>query len=188
MATTALVPITDGIEEIEAVCVIDVLRRAGVDVTVARVPSPTSSDPTVRASRGVWLRAEVPLNECLDHEWDAIVLPGGLPGAEYLRDDPELTALLERQDEAGRWLAAICASPAVVLQRHGLIRGRAATCFPGLRDQLPTAVRSDDRVVIDGNLVTSQGPGTALEFSLAVVACLAGPERRAEIASQLLTD
>ena len=181
-----LVPVSDGCEEIEAVATIDVLRRAGVEVTVARVPSPDSRGEAVTASRGVRLLTDRPLSACLDIAWDAIVLPGGMPGAEHLRDASDLTALLRWQDEAGRIVAAICAAPAVVLERHGLIRGRQATCFPSLRHKLPVGSRNDARVVVDGNLVTSQGPGTALEFAVTLVGLLCGRDKRDEIAAQLL--
>jgi protein deglycase len=184
----ALVPIADGTEEIEAVCVIDVLRRAGIDVTVAAVgpegaPAATTA---VTASRGTGLVADVLLEAVADTTFDAIVLPGGLPGARHLRDSAALARLLADQDSAGRLVAAICAAPVVVLQAQGLLRGRGATCFPGLRDQLEAGSRRAGRVVQDGHLLTSQGPGTALEFALAIVAHLCGHGKRGEVAAQLL--
>lgn len=184
----ALVAVSDGTEEIEAVGVVDVLRRAQVEVVVARVPAAGAVDPVITASRGVRLVSDRPLADCLDGSWDAVVLPGGMPGAEHLRDSPELIALLRRQDGAGRLVAAICAAPAVVLAHHGLLRGRQATCFPSLRHKLPVESRNDARVVVDGNLVTSQGPGTALEFAVTLVGLLCGRDKRDEIAGQLLLD
>ena len=181
-----LVPASDGSEEIEVVSIVDVLRRAGVEVVLAGVPSRDGDGETVTASRGVRLLTDAPLTACLDRDWDAVVLPGGMPGAEHLRDDPDLVALLRRQDAAGRLVAAICAAPVVVLAWHDLIRGRQATCFPALRHKLPVGSRNDARVVVDGNLVTSQGPGTALEFAVVLVGILCGAEKRDEIASQLL--
>lgn len=187
MKPSALVPITQGCEEIEAVSVIDVLRRAGVQVTVAAVAA-GNSEPAleVTASRGVRLVADCFLEDCSDRQFDAIVLPGGLPGAEHLRDSDLLAHLLKEQDAREDVVGAICASPAVVLQHHDLIRDRRATCFPGMMDQLSAGSRSGERVVTAGNLITSRGPGTALEFSLAVVKALCGPEKRDEIAGQLL--
>ncbi len=187
MKPTALVTITDGCEELETVAIIDVLRRAQVDVSVAVVPPPgQDGDLQVTASRGVKLVGDFLLDQCRDREFDAIVLPGGLPGAEHLRDDATLRAMLLAQDARGSLVAAICASPAVVLQHHGLIRDRRATCYPGLMDRLPAASRSAGRVVAMANLITSRGPGTALEFALALVQALCGMEKRDEVAGQLL--
>ncbi|MCP4572291.1 MAG: DJ-1/PfpI family protein [bacterium] len=183
-----LVPISDGSEEIEAVCIVDTLRRAGVEVTVARVPSPGGEGPEVTASRGVRLVADALLDECAVTAWDAVVLPGGLPGAEYLRDSEPLTELLRTHADAGRLLGAICAAPVTVLAEHGLLDGRRATCFPALAEWLPAGSHCDERVVVDGPLVTSQGPGTALEFAIVLVGILCGDDKRAEIASQLLLD
>ena len=187
---TALVAISDGTEEIEAVCAIDVLRRAGVDVTVAGVVPAGVRAGTLcfTASRGVRLVADASVDEVAGRTFDAIVLPGGLPGAAHLAASAPLAAMLERQNREGRLLAAICAAPVIVLQEHGLLRGRGATCFPGLRDRLEPASRRDGDVVEDGNLLTSRGPGTALAFALAIVGRLCGPERRAAVAAQLLLD
>jgi len=184
---SALVPVATGCEELEAVAVIDVLRRADVDVTVATIPADESA-PTleVTASRGVRLVGDCLLTECREKSFSAIVLPGGLPGAEHLRDNLILKEMLLAQDQRGDIVAAICASPVVVLQHHDLIRDRRATCYPALMDQLPAASRSAERVVTMGNLVTSRGPGTALDFALALVECLCGPEKREEITGQLL--
>lgn len=184
----ALVPVADGTEEIEAVCIIDVLRRAGVEVVVAAVGPAGSPAPAreVRASRGVRLVADARLEEVAAERFDAILLPGGMPGAAHLRDCAPLASLLAAHDAEGRLLGAICAAPVVVVQGLGLLRGRGATCFPGLREQLDPGSRRAGRVVTDGNLLTSQGPGTALDFALAAVAILCGHGRRGEIAAQLL--
>ncbi len=188
MNPRVLVPVSDGSEEIEAVSVVDVLRRAEVDVTVARVPVGPDDGLQLTASRGVHLVADVLLDACVDQDWDAIVLPGGLPGAEHLRDCEALADLLRRHDGQDRWLAAICAAPVMVLVEHDLLRGRRATCFPNLAEWLPAASRTDERVVIDGHLITSQGPGTALAFAITLVGVLCGDEKRDEIAAQLLLD
>jgi 4-methyl-5(b-hydroxyethyl)-thiazole monophosphate biosynthesis len=181
MSKKVLVPIADGIEEMEAVILIDVLRRAGAAVTVASVDG-----LEVTASRRVKLGAEVLIRECSALVYDLIVLPGGLPGAEHLRDCPELIALLRQQRQAGRFFGAICASPAVVLQHHGLLDGYQATCYPGLISQLAPHDRIENRVVVDRNCVTSRGPGTAFEYALKLVELLYGPAKSAEIASQML--
>ncbi len=186
MRPCVLVAVSDGTEELEAVNVIDVLRRAEIEVTAARVASPAGCDPTITASRGVRLVADRPLAACTGDDWDAVVLPGGMPGAEHLRDDADLVGLLRRQDAAGRIVAAICAAPAVVLAHHDLLRGRKATCFPAMRHLLPAGSRNDGRVVVDGSLVTSQGPGTAMEFALALVGLLRGRDVRDTVAAGLL--
>ncbi|MBN1510272.1 MAG: DJ-1/PfpI family protein [Sedimentisphaerales bacterium] len=181
MAKKVLVPIADGTEEIEATCIIDTLRRAGADVTVASV-----DQLQVTASRGVKLVADAPIADCANTTYDCIALPGGMPGAEHLRDSAPLIAKLKEQKASGRLYAAICASPAVVLQDHGLLEGVKATCFPSLRDKLHPSDVLDERVVVDGHCVTSQGPGTAIEFALKLVELLFGPDKAKEVAQALL--
>jgi 4-methyl-5(b-hydroxyethyl)-thiazole monophosphate biosynthesis len=179
MSKKVLVAIADGIEELEAVTIIDVLRRAKADVTVASVGS-----KKVTASRGVKLEADALISECADNIYDLIALPGGMPGAEHLRDSKELTELLKAQVESGRYYAAICASPAVVLQHHGLLENKKATCYPSMLSQLSEVV--DGKVAVDGNCITSQGPGTALQFALKLVELLFGQDKSQEVAKAML--
>ena len=167
MTQRVLVPMADGTEEMEAVIIIDVLRRAGAEVTVASV-----GELVVTASRGVKLVADLKIEACRDEVYDMIVLPGGIPGAEHLRDSAALTGLLTRQREAGRWYGAICAAPAVVLAHHGLLGPEKATCHPAFTELLPDAGRAHERVLVTGRCVTSQGAGTALEFALKLVELL----------------
>lgn len=181
MAQKVLVPIADGIEEMEAITIIDVLRRAGVQVTVASVGATTQ----VTASRGVKLIADTRIDQCTGQDYDCIVLPGGMPGAELLRDSKPLTELLKKQKQRGARYAAICASPAVVLQHHGLLPDNA-TCHPAFTDQLPNTTRAEERVVVDGKCVTSRGPGTALEFALELVSQLTSKDKAQQIAEQML--
>jgi 4-methyl-5(b-hydroxyethyl)-thiazole monophosphate biosynthesis len=181
MAKRVLVPIADGSEEIEAVCIIDTLRRGGADLTVASV-----GKLQVTASRGVKIVADARIADCVNETYDCIALPGGMPGAEHLRDSAELIGMLKKQKQAGRLYAAICASPAVALRPHGLLDKVRATCFPAFRDRLDPAYASDERVVVDGNCVTSQGPGTALEFALKLVELLFGAGKAAEVAAAML--
>ena len=181
MVKKVLVPIADGTEEIEAVCIIDTLRRAGLDVTVASVDK-----LQVTASRGVKLVADVLIANCVSQTYDCIALPGGMPGAEHLRDSADLIGMLKRQKATGRWYGAICASPVVALQPHGLLDGIKATCFPSMRGELPPANARDDRVVVDDNCVTSQGPGTAIEFALKLVELLLGPQKAKDVAGPML--
>jgi protein deglycase len=183
MKKSVLVPIATGIEEIEAVTIIDVLRRAGVEVVVASV-----GDLQIVASRGVKIVADKLIAECANRIFDLIALPGGMPGAEYLRDSGELTAMLKAQHKAGRLYAAICASPAVVLQYHGLLEGRQATCYPSLAEKLTGSSKASlaARVIVDKNCITSGGPGTAMEFALKLVECLCGQAKAKEVAGPMI--
>lgn len=180
MSKRVLVPVADGSEEIEAVCIIDVLRRAGAEVTVASV-----GNLQIVASRGVKIVADCLISECLGRDWDLVVLPGGIPGAEHLRDSADLARILRRQSERGGLYGAICAAPAVVLQHHGLLAGRRATAHPAFIGAL-REVGETSRVVVDGGCVTSRGPGTAIEFAIELVAQLFGPDRAREVAAPMV--
>lgn len=182
MIRRVLVPIADGTEELEAVAIIDVLRRAGADVTVSSVKP---GQLQVTASRKVKLVADRLIADCTGETFDLIVLPGGIPGAEHLRDCSLLIDMLKTQKESGRLYAAICASPAVVFQHHGILDNRKATCHPSFRDRLPKEAVSDERVVVDGNCVTSQAPGTAVEFALKLVELLYGSDKAQKVAAPL---
>ncbi len=182
MTKMVLVPLADGSEEIEAVCIIDTLRRAGAEVTVAAA----ADRREITASRGVRLVADRLLSECRDAIYDLIALPGGMPGAERLRDSEVLKHILARHVAAGRLYAAICAAPAVVLQPLGFLAGRRATCHPSFASQLPDRSRVTDRVFVDGPCVTSRGPGTALEFALTLVALLYSEEKAVAVAEPMI--
>jgi protein deglycase len=181
MSKKVLVPIADGTEEIEAVCIIDTLRRAGAEVTVASV----SGKLQVTASRGVKIAADALIGDCVGKTYDLVVLPGGMPGATNLRDSKELIGILKSQEQEGRLYGAICAAPAVVLQHHGLIGKRKATCYPSCAKELSNA-DTGSRVVVDGNLVTSQGPGTAIEFALRLAELLFDKAKAVEVGKAML--
>ena len=181
MRKTALVPIADGSEELEAVTIIDVLRRAEAQVTVASV-----SSLQVTASRKVKLVADCLITDCKKNIYDLIVLPGGLPGAEHLRDCELLIDMLKIQNQAGRLYGAICASPAVALAPHGLLDGKKASCYPSCADALPDQSQADQHVVVDGNCITSQGPGTALEFSIELIRQLFDDDKANQVAEAML--
>ena len=182
MEKTVLVPIADGTEELEAVAIIDVLRRAGATVTVASV----TGSRQITASRGVVIVADTLIETCAHMDYDLVVLPGGIPGAEHLRDSAELIRLLKRQRDKAGLYGAICASPAVVLEPHGLLAGHQATCHPSFVDQLTADDRINDRVVVDGNCITSRGPGTAVEFALTLVERLYGSDKRETVAGPMV--
>lgn len=178
---SVLVPLAAGCEEIEAVTVIDLLRRAGIDVmTAGLVPGP------VHASRGVVLVPDAWLDDVLDKPFDMVVLPGGMPGSAHLRDDARVMALLRSMATQGRWTAAICAAPMALLAA-GVLEGKRVTSFPGVLDQLPgTHYYCTDPVVVDGRVVTSRGPGTAMDFALTLVELLAGKAKRDQVEAGLV--
>ncbi|KAK9794647.1 hypothetical protein WJX73_008878 [Symbiochloris irregularis] len=180
---TVLVPVGNGSEEMEAVILIDVLRRAGADVTVASV----ESDLEVVCSRKVKLVADKLIGDVANDKFDLIALPGGMPGAERLRDNMQLDALLQQQAMSGSLCSAMCAAPAVVLESKGLLAGRKATAHPAFVDTLTDPSDAEKRVVVDGNLVTSRGPGTAIEFALQLVKQLYGEEKAKDVAGPMVT-
>lgn len=186
MSHQALVVIAPGCEELEAVASIDVLVRGGVKVTVASVCP--QGRLQVTASRGVKLVADVLLEEVAQQQFDLILLPGGLPGAEYLRDTPLLIDMLKAQQARSGWRAAICATPAVVLAHHDLLGSAKVTGYPGTEGKLPASGYRNERVVVDEaqRLITSQGPGTAVVFALAALQVLLGEKMAQQVAKGLL--
>lgn len=182
MAKTALIPIATGSEEMEAVITIDVLRRAGAQVTVASVEDSLE----VMMSRNVKLVADKLITDCENDSYDIIALPGGMPGAERLRDSTPLMDMVKRQKESDRLHAAICATPAVAFEPHHLLEEKLATCHPGFTSKLSDQTAAHRRVVVDGTLTTSQGPGTAFEFALSLVKQLYGEEKMKEVAGPMV--
>lgn len=170
---TALVILAESFEEIEAVAVIDILRRAEVECTVAA----QHDSKFVIGKTGIQIVADELLSDLADKDFDLIVLPGG-PGVRHLRKDEKVLTLARKQADAQRWLAAICAGP-TVLHDAGLLAGLAYTAHPTVAHELTSIV--EQPVVCDGNIVTSRGAGTAVEFGLALVERLCGPEKSAEI-------
>jgi 4-methyl-5(b-hydroxyethyl)-thiazole monophosphate biosynthesis len=174
-----LVPLAPGAEELEAVTVIDLLRRAGFTVVVAGL-----DDGPVQCSRGVVIVPDQPLSQVLNEDFDLIVLPGGLPGADHLRDDSRVQSLLLRQANAGRLLGAICAAPKA-LASAGLLTGRRVTAYTGALDESGTA-STGAAVEVDAGVVTGRGPGVAMDFALTLIEQLAGPEARTRVEVPLL--
>ena len=176
---SVLVPLAQGCEELEAVTVVDLLRRAGIGVVTAGL-----DDRPVRASRGTVLVPDTTLNDALKQQYDMVVLPGGLPGAEHLDADPRIRGVLKQMMETDRYVAAICAAPRV-LAGMGLLEGRQATGFPGVLDEFDGIEYRSDAVVQDGRIITSRGPGTAMDFALALIEQLVGKEKRDEVEAGL---
>jgi protein deglycase len=176
MART-LVPLAQGCEELEAITVIDLLRRAGVEVVSAGLDA-----RPVRASRGVVLIPDTTLDEVMSDSFDMIVLPGGLPGADNLDQDARIHTLLQRMNRDGKYTAAICAAPKV-LASAGLLRGRKATGYPGVLEKTGQSAIDIglEAVVRDGTVITSRGPGTAMDFALELIELLVGDAKRLEV-------
>ncbi|ABG14628.1 protein deglycase YajL [Yersinia pestis] len=186
MSVSALVCLAPGSEETEAVTTIDILVRAGINVTTASVAGDGALE--IICSRGVRLLADTRLVDVADQKFDVIVLPGGIKGAECFRDSPLLVATVRQTHNEGRLVAAICAAPALVLEHHQLFPVGNMTGFPSLKDKIAPNKWMDQRVVYDRrvNLVTSQGPGTSIDFALKIVFLLLGREKAEEIAWQLV--
>ncbi|MEX0734816.1 MAG: DJ-1 family glyoxalase III [Steroidobacteraceae bacterium] len=174
-----LVPLAEGFEELETVTIVDILRRAGVEVVVASL-----AGSPVTGAHGIRLSADTPLGALAEQEFDMIALPGGMPGAEHLKKDARIAEIVRRLHGKGRPVAAICAAP-MVLAAAGVLDGRRATSYPGfLKDAERTTVVAD-AVVVDGGVITSRGPGTALDFALTLVEELVGPAVRQAVESRL---
>jgi 4-methyl-5(b-hydroxyethyl)-thiazole monophosphate biosynthesis len=182
MPPRVLVPLADGFEEIEAIAIVDTLRRAGVEVVTAAL----RRDPAriVHGAHGIDVAADRELDACVGASapaFDALVLPGGMPGTQHLGDDARVLALVREMHAAGKLVAAICAAPSV-LAKAGVLEGVPATSYPGFQGKLGGArVERERRVVPAGRIVTSQGPGTALEFALELVRVLVGAAKAAEL-------
>lgn len=175
-----LVPVANGVEDIETVTIIDVLRRAQFEVTVASI----EHDLTVTMAKGCKLTADSAINEHKKETFDLVVVPGGSQGAAALAKNKILLEKLKDNRANRRWYAAICAAPAMVFAPHDLLEGKRATCFPAFKDQLPRWI--DAPVVVDGHCITSQGPGTALAFALKLVELIQGEDKARKIAESMI--
>ena len=193
MPKKVIVLLAEGFEEVEAVTPIDYLRRAGIEVTTAAL----GAGRIVTGSHGIPVTADAVLSDLVKagkaaaSAWDAVLLPVGLPGAANLAASKETGALLKEMAAAGRTVAAICASPAMVLAPLGILAGKRFTCYPGLETQVSGAQWSEDKVVIDtgdagGNIITSRGAGTAAAFAIAVIGKLQSEAEGKKIAAAVL--
>ncbi len=188
MSKTAVVLIADGTEEIEAITPGDVLNRAGIDVTYVGVSSPGEGERIdFVGGHHVPLKADCPIEELGEILFDVLIIPGGGKGAENMHKSAAVTDLIRRHVEAGKLIAAICAAPAVVLGPLGLLEGKHATCFPGLERRFsPDVTHCDTRVCVDGKLITSRAPGTAMEFSLKLAELLTGAQNALKVGHSML--
>jgi 4-methyl-5(b-hydroxyethyl)-thiazole monophosphate biosynthesis len=198
MTKKAVVLLAEGFEEVEAVTPIDYLRRAGIEVTIAAI----GGGLAVKGARGITVNADTTLGELAQKaaahsslltahcslltEYDAVVIPGGMPGAPNIAASKEAGALIAEVAAEGKLVCAICASPAVVLAPLGLLSGKRFTCYPGMEEKVGDGKWTDGNVVIDGNIITSRGAGTAGEFAVAVIGELLGKTEGDRIAKSVL--
>jgi 4-methyl-5(b-hydroxyethyl)-thiazole monophosphate biosynthesis len=181
MSKKAIIVLAEGFEEIEAITVIDILRRAGIGVVVAGL-----SDKKVTGSHKITVLVDKLLNET-DYDFDICIFPGGMQGAINLHNSENIQRLIQKMHSDKKLISAICASPAIVLSPTGILKDKSTTCYPGLQDKFEkeTTYKEDD-VVIDKNIITSRGPGTALSFSLAIVEKLVGKKVRDKVEEDIL--
>lgn len=179
-----LVPLAQGCEELEAVTIMDLLTRAGVEVISAGL-----DEKPVTCSRNTVIIPTTSVDKIIDEDFDLIVLPGGLPGADYLRDDDRIIKLIQKQNAANKPVGAICAAPKV-LAKAGVLDNKKATSFPDIMTELnlPNTTITDTAIEIDGNIATSRGPGTAMDFALALIKLLLGEEAAKKVHEQMVRD
>lgn len=168
--------LADGFEEIEALCPLDLLRRAGVEIKTVAL----GESREVFGAHGVTVLADMTIKSVLDPEPGMIILPGGMPGAKNLRESDTVCRMVESAAERGAFIGAICAAP-YILGELGLLRGKRAVCFPGFEDKLEGAMLVKEKVVRDGNIITAAGMGVALEFGLALVEAVRDATTAAEL-------
>ena len=171
----------EGFEEVEALTVVDLLRRAEIGCDMAAI----ADTDTVTGSHGIAVRTDTTLANVDCAGYDAILLPGGQPGTRNLAADARVTAALQAAHAAGKLTAAICAAP-TVLAKAGLLDGRRAVCYPGMEDQLTGRCGGDGPVEVDGTVITSRGVGTAIPFALAIVEYFAGAQKAHELAHAIV--
>ena len=187
MKKSAIVLLAEGFEEVEAITPIDYLRRAGIEVTVTAV----SGNLLVKGARGIVVDADITLYDLANQQetadiYDAIIIPGGMPGATNIAASPEAATLITEMAAAGKLICAICASPAVVLAPLGLLTGKKFTCYPGMEETVQGSHWTDKRVIISDNIITSRAAGTAGEFSIAIISQLLGETEGDRIAQAVL--
>ncbi len=181
MTKRALILLAQGFEEIEAITPLDVFRRGGIDAISASI----TPDKTVPSARNIKIIADKFIDEIMEEKFDLIYLPGGLDGTENLSKDARVIELLKKQLEEKRIVAAICAAP-TILDKHGLSKNKKLTCYPSCKDWIKKSIVIDENIVYDDYIYTSQGPGTAFEFSLFLLGVLIGEDKKEEISKAML--
>jgi len=175
-----IVPLAEGFEEIESVTIIDILRRAGINVTVAGL-----KEGIIDGGHGIRVIPDTVIDKVSADDFDAIALPGGYPGFVNLGENEKVLNLVREMHDKNKFVTAICGAPSV-LGKAGVIQGKRATVFPGMEDTLTGAQPSQDRVVVDGKIITSRGPGTAMEFAIKLVEIMAGKDKAEEVTKSVL--
>ena len=178
--SSVLLPLANGSEDLEAITVLNILRRAGIEAVSASLDG-----QSIRGSRGTVIVPDTSLDEALQRDFDMLVLPGGQPGTNNLKADARIIKLSQKMAAEGRYVCAICAAPSI-LATAGLLDGKRATSFPGALDAFPHVSRQAQAVVEDGRFITSRGPGTAMDFALILVERLAGKAKRDEVEVNLV--
>lgn len=179
MQNHALVILAEGNEEVEALTQVDLLRRVDIKVTVAGL-----NGIEVKGSHNIVVKADIPL-EKFSGEFDAVVVPGGMPGTVYLCKSEAVLSTVRNAYNKGLLCAAICAAP-LVLEAAGILEGKKFTCYPGIEEKIDNGTFCKDKVVVDGTIITSRGVGTAIPFALAIVEYLLGKEKSDELAKQIV--
>lgn len=175
--------LAEGFEEMEAIAVVDVLRRGGVEVNTVSI----SGDKQVRSAHGVAVNADLTFDEVKGVKAECLIFPGGMPGAQNLGDDQALIELMQQQYDEGRFIAAICAAPALVLGQLKTGKKLKLTCYPGFEKYLPANFEvSSEGIVMDGKIISGKGPGFAIKFGLAVLEQLRSPEVAKGVADGML--
>ena len=169
---SVLLPLAQGSEDLEAITLLNILRRAGIEVVSASLDG-----LAIRGSRGTVITPDTSLDEALKRDFDMVVLPGGQPGTRNLKADKRIIQLVQDMAAAGHYVCAICAAPSI-LASAGLLNGKRATCFPEALNDYPKVLLQTQAVVEDGKIITSRGPGTAMDFALTLVERLAGKAQR----------
>lgn len=180
MIRTAIL-LASGFEEVEALTAVDLLRRAGLGCDMLSA----EDCATVTGSHGIGVLADRNFSETDFSEYDAVILPGGLPGTDHLQQDPRVISLLQTFSGQGKLIAAICAAPRL-LSKAGLLNGKNVVCYPAMEELLTEAQVFQESVMTDGQIITSRGVGTAIDFSLAIIAHLLGAEKAEQIAKSIV--
>jgi len=187
MSKTVLFAVSKGSESIEFTAPYDILKRAGAELTIAKVKeNDKDTSKTFTTSHGLEIKVDAFIEEVSSKKYDMIVCPGGLPNAEILGKNKTLVEMLKTQKKEGRFYTAICASPYFVFELNGLFEGECGTCYPSMQKDLKNQSKVKDRVVVSNKCITSQGPCTAFEFGYALCEALFGEEKKKKLQGDMV--